>query len=150
MSKKDLERIEYKGNTWESYLDEDGYSNYDISTKLPSGNTIKLNLFEEYNKGKYYFNVYLTTAHKKRNIDNQTLKTTGKDGLKGLTWARNKLIDFEEFIKWITDGAPESIYVIVYWDDNRRRRAYEYGLSKIGYTIGRYDNKKCLIKKIKG
>lgn len=77
----------------------------------------------------------------KKKHQNTTLKTTGDGSLDYLFWAKSKILEFEEFIK------AGKIYV--FWADNRRRRVYEWGLTKIGFKITMYDGRKCLCKEVK-
>ena len=117
---------------------------------LPSGNTIKILFQEEQEYRKYYYNIYLVTAHKKKQEYNTRLKSTGKDGLKGLFWARDKIKEFEDFIKLEKIQRHGSIITIFcHWDDNRRRRVYEYGLKPLGYKMEKLFNKKVLVKRFK-
>jgi len=83
----------------------------------------------------------------KRKSEHKTaLKSMGKDGLGGLIWARNKVKEFEEFIKQENPDIPKVI--ICTWNDNRRRNAYAYGLKKIGYKFDMVFGCKALCKKI--
>lgn len=79
-------------------------------------------------------------------------KITGKGDLTSLIWAKNKLIEFEEELKkgeiFMYDNTSNKI--VIHWDDNKRRNAYEkYLTKKMGYVIHKHDNKKCLMKIIK-
>lgn len=85
--------------------------------------------------------------NKRKQENSTTLQTTGRDGLTGLIWARNKIKEFESFI--IKElGKDVSITIYCCWEDNRRRKVYEYGLKDMGYTFNRLFNKKVLSKKI--
>lgn len=80
-------------------------------------------------------------------------KITGKGDLTNLIWAKNKLLELEkEFKNGNSLICDDNITnkIVVHWADNRRRNAYEkYLTKKMGYSIDRYDNKKCLMKIIK-
>ena len=127
-----------------SYVDELGYENYYDTSILPSGQTIRIEFQEEWSKSKYFYNVYLVTSHKRKQADSTYGIETGKDGLLGLLWAKDKIIEFEKFIKDKHEGIPIIIYC--YWTDNRRRNVYERGLSKLGYSYNFLFNKKVLSK----
>lgn len=126
--------------------DIDGCTGYSDILKLESGQTIKIEFQEEWNKSKYYYGIYLVTYHKRKQESDAVLTTTGKDGLKGLLWAKDKIEEFEKFIK----EEHRSIPVIIYckWDCNRRRNVYERGLRRLGYKYNTFYNKKVLLKTI--
>lgn len=126
--------------------DNDGYTGYYDSTKLPSGQTVTIEFQKEWSKSKYYYNIYLVTAHKRKQEKYVTLKRTGKDGLKGMFWAREKIKEFEEFIKEKHKGIPVIIYCC--WTDNKRRDLYERGLRDLGYRFNNLFGYKVLSKKI--
>ena len=125
--------------------DEEGWYS---TTKLPSGQTIRIEFQESNSWHKYHYNIYLVTSHKRKQSDNVTLKATGKDGLEGLMWARDKIIEFEEFVKDIHRGIPVIIYCC--WDCNRRRNVYERGLRDLGYRFNNLFGYKVLSKTIRG
>lgn len=113
---------------------------------LPSGQTIKIEFQEEWTNRYYLYNVYLVIMNKRKSENQTQLKSMGKDGIKGLLWAKNKIQEFEKFIKE-KHGDNMSV-IFCHWDDNRRRNAYHYGLSKIGYKYGFIGGKKVLLKTI--
>ena len=121
------------------------YHNYYDTLILDSGQTIKIEFNECRSNDRCYYGVYLVIMNKKKSEDNTYLKNTGKDGLKGLIWAKRKIQEFEVFIKE-ENKVPTTIYCK--WDDNRRRNAYAYGLNKLGYKFDMVFNKKALCKKI--
>jgi hypothetical protein len=115
---------------------------------LPSGNTIKIKFQEEIIKNKrYYYGIYLVITHKSKSEQQTVLKSTGRDGLLGLIWAKNKIKEFENFIIDYHSNF-EKIVIYCYWDDNRRRNVYEYGLKSLGYKFNRLWNQKALMKVI--
>jgi hypothetical protein len=131
----------------------DDYHNrwYEDEELLPSGNTVKIIFYEDIDNlnSRRYYNIYFFTVHKLK-VESSTIqfKSTGKDGLKGLIWARNKIKEFEEFIidnKWFKG----TFIISVSWDDNRRRKVYEYGLKPLGFKIEWLNSKKQLVKRIK-
>lgn len=127
------------------YIAEDGDGYFDTEI-LPSGQTIRIEFQEEWSKSKFHYNIYLVTSHKRKQADRTVLKQTGKDGLKGLLWAKKKVIEFEEFIKEEKAGTPVIIYC--FWEDNRRRNAYAKGLKDIGYNFNHLFGMKVLSKTI--
>lgn len=117
--------------------------------KLSNGQTIGIFFYRnDYNK-RYMYYIYLVIANKKKYIwqsvmgqrDVVSFKETGRCGLEGLLWAKQQIIDFES-----SDHMHLGDMICVSWLDNRRRNAYIYGLTKIGYKVGHIDNKKCLYK----
>ena len=120
------------------------YEEYEIKKRMKSGNTIVLNLYAD-NFNKLYFNVYLCTYHKRKQEINNFLKRPGKDGVETLIWAKNKLIEFEDILR---ENYTKECYILVKWDDNKRRNVYERGLIKLGYKYDYIDGVKCLLKKI--
>lgn len=127
--------------------DVDNYNTYYDETILDSGQSIRIEFNEDANdKECYYYNIYLVISNKKKSRDNTYLKQTGKDGVKGLLWAKRKIIEFEEFIK--EEHKESSIMICTRWDDNRRRNVYERGLRDIGYKFNMVFGQKQLCKKI--
>lgn len=122
------------------------YTNYYETSILPSGQTIKIEFQEEWSKSKYFYNIYLVTSHKRKQANSTFGIATGKDGFKGLLWAKKKIIEFEEFIKEKHVDIPIIIYCD--WTDNKRRKIYERGLSNIGYKYNFLFNRKVLSKTI--
>ena len=121
------------------------YHNYYDTLILDSGQTIKIEFNEGWSNDRYYYGIYLVIMNKKKSEDNTYLKNTGKDGLRGLVWAKRKIQEFEIFIKE-ENKLPITIYCT--WSDNRRRNTYAYGLNKLGYRFDMVFNKKALCKKI--
>ena len=129
-----------------SYEDNEGYTNYYDTSVLPSGQTIRIEFQEDWSKSKYFYNIYLVTSHKRKQADFIYGQQTGKDGLKGLLWAKDKIIEFEEYIKQKYSDIPIIIYCC--WTDNRRRNVYERGLRKLGYKYNFIFGSKALSKTI--
>jgi len=128
----------------------DNYNmSYNTSSILSDNNKIAITFYKEYNEVKknsiIFYQIYLRIKHKRKN--NVTLKQTGKCGLEGLIWAKNKIIEFEEYIKTIDKDKRKII--LVGWDDNRRRNVYHKGLKNIGYKYGFMFDKKYLFKEIR-
>lgn len=119
------------------------YFAYDI---LPSGQTVKIEFEEDSTGDKYYYNVHFVTMDKRKNSGETTLHVTGKDGLLGLLWAKQKIIEFEQFI--ISKAKCRRAVILCQWDDNRRRNAYYRGLKGIGYDFGFVFGRKALLKQI--
>jgi len=128
------------------YENNGEYGYYDTKI-LPSGQTIRIEFQEDWSKSKYNYNIYLVTSHKRKQAGYTCMKTTGGDGLKGLLWAKKKVIEFEEFIKEEHPGIPVIIYCA--WDDNRRRNVYERGLRNLGYRFTNLFGYKVLSKTIR-
>lgn len=129
------------------FNNKEGQGYYD-TTILPSGQTIRVEFEESWSNSKYHYNVYLVISNKRKQANQTTLITTGKDGLKGLLWAKKKIIEFEEFIKEEIKDIPIIIYC--YWDCNRRRDVYKRGLKNLGYRYSNLFGYKTLSKTIIG
>ncbi|MBC3889498.1 hypothetical protein GH810_14385 [Acetobacterium paludosum] len=129
------------------YTINDQYRDYFDAEILPSGQTIRIEFQEDWTKKIVYFNIFLVTKHKKK-APYPELEQTGKDGLKGLMWARSKILEFEKFIREDTGYDRSKIIMICRWDDNRRRNVYFYGLSKCGYKYGMIYGSKAILKQI--
>jgi hypothetical protein len=121
------------------------YNHFYDTLTLDSGQTIKIEFQEDWTNNKYYYNIYLVIMDKRKSENNTYLKSTGKDGLKGLIWAKNKIKEFEIFIK---EEHNKSTIIYCGWDNNRRRKVYEYGLKDLGYKFGMIFNKKALYKNL--
>lgn len=128
------------------YINVSGYrvNNYYDTYILDSGQTIKIEFQESWTNSKRYYNIYLVIMNKKKSEHNTRYKIMGRDGLKSFIWAKNKIMEFESFIKEKYEGIPCVIYCR--WDDNRRRDAYYSYLKKIGYQYGMIENKKAIYK----
>lgn len=126
------------------YRDDNNQMNYYRTMILPSGQFIKIEFNESWTSKGYYYNVWLVISDKKKSANNTYLKAMGRDGLKGLLWAKQCVTDFEEFIKEEKDGYTVTIYT--YWDDNRRRDVYHRGLKKLGYRFNNVLGYKALSK----
>lgn len=81
-------------------------------------------------QGTINFAFFITT---KRKHGYQEGKTTGKDGIKSLLWAKKCLIDFIDFAKWKYPGDILEVYP----DDDKRRKVYEYALLPLGFKKAR-------------
>ena len=101
---------------------------------------------------KWFVTLVIYSKRKKINQSFNNVQNTGNSGLSPLLFAKQALIDFEEFIsKEIYD---EKQLVCIGWADKRRRKVYEYALKPLGYNYemlqlyGDTTNKKYLIKKL--
>ena len=73
---------------------------------------------------------------------------TGRIGMRGLLFAKEAILDFEEKLKNSSrhNGCEEYLYVT--WLENRRRRVYEFALKKMGFILSQHSDRECLIKEI--
>lgn len=85
------------------------------------------------------FMFYITSKRKK---GFQYKEITGKDGISSLLWAKNCLIDFIEFAKWMFHGDT----IIVDADDEQRRIVYERALLPLGFIQIKNKQKSFLLK----
>lgn len=115
---------------------------------LPSGQTTYIEIAREKTNKIYYYSIYFVIANKRKTIDNSMFHITGKDGLLGLIWARNKLIEFEQYIQERYFDKSKKHILYCRWTDNRRRNAYERGLKPLGFSYMRIFNQKALGKVI--
>lgn len=133
-----------------------GSHDYIAKERMPSGQTVEM-LFSAYENqvGDITFWITLDVYHKRKQRESNVLKQTGKDGIRPLIWAKQRLIEFEEMLKkenisWLLN---RNVYITVYWEDAQRRRVYERGLVPLGYTyeygLSINDGKKVLQKQIK-
>lgn len=118
----------------EEYLDH-----YIYKSRNECNQIIICEVYRTYNE-TLNFAFYVTT---KRKHGYQEGKTTGKDGIKSLLWAKKCLLDFIDYAKWKFPGDS----IEVYPDDERRRKVYEYALLPLGFKIMK-DKYKTLIYKL--
>lgn len=115
-----------------------------FKTKNEFNQTLFLELYvlegSVFKKNKTYYTTFRIQTKKKLNY--QFLKSTGKDGLKSLIWAKKCI---QHFMNEILLSGDKIIIIIA--DDNKRFKAYQYGLKKIKFDTFIIDNKKCLIYK---
>ena len=89
--------------------------------------------------GYINFSFYIST---KRKDGYQEGKTTGKDGIKSLLWAKRCLLNFIEFSK---EKFKRKI-LIVHPDDKKRRIVYERSLIPLGFKITRDKHRSLYIR----
>lgn len=107
----------------------------------------------------YYLNnslriyVALSSGKKRKELDYSGLyKTNNSDGgLKTLVWCKNQIKKFIEehksLVRYYND--MESIYIIVGWDDKKRREIYKAKLKDLGFYMTHDLGSKCLKLKVK-
>lgn len=112
------------------------------------GQILKLDIYESNDSPLDHIH-YCVTFHitSKKRLGFQSLKTTGKDGIKSLLWAKSCIIDFIEHMNMVDIKYG---HITVFWDDSKRKRIYCYWLKNIGFNLGRINNKECLIYKSRG
>lgn len=130
-----------------THKNDDGWDLYVDSETLPSGQTIKIEFYEEDTSRKIYYGIYLCTMNKRKSEYYSVLHTTGKDGVLGLLWAKRKIAEFETFILE-DERKKKPIVIYCFWDDNRRRDVYQWGLRSLGFNYGKIFNKRALVKEI--
>lgn len=89
-----------------------------------------------------WFVVFYITDKKKHGY--KFLEQTGKDGIKSLLWAKKCLLDF------INNQINKRIdnQIIIYWDNIKRKKVYEWGLKEFGFKMSIVDKRPALILKI--
>lgn len=120
---------------------------YYDSKKLKSGKTIKIEFTEEVFDNVVEYSIWLTTSRKRKNLDNQYLTTNNKDGLQGLLWAKQKIGEFEKYLQYERIFKDKKRFIIVEWDDNRRRNVYYRGLKGLGFEF-KHIGYKALVKEV--
>lgn len=125
----------------------DGWYDFYATEILPSGQTIKIEFQENESSKVTYFSIYLCIMNKRKCEEQSVLHITGKDGLMGLLWAKEKIKEFESYVQSYT-YAKERIVIYCGWDDNRRRNIYYRGLKSLGYYYGRVFGEKVIMKEL--
>lgn len=134
----------------------DGFSyGYFKTCKLKNNQTATIFFIRKELKRGTEYHVVFAISNKKKYIkqwilgerDTLTNKETGKCGLDGLIWAKEQIIEFEDYIN-IETYKPKDITICVTWTDNRRRNIYVRVLGKLGYKINYRNSCKCLAKKV--
>jgi 5'(3')-deoxyribonucleotidase len=141
--------FEYKRDEWTDLMGEDVFSGYQCREKQENGDIFEIGFMENVSSKKVTYGVYFEITRNK-NKENY-LVSTGRNGLKGLLWAKKALIEFEEFIQHsnIAYGhRNKQKQILIMWDDNRRQKAYKRGMKGMGYREAFWNKKKCLLKKI--
>lgn len=136
--------------------DPDYMDSYIAKCRMPSGMTTEISFlgcmtWGYSNEIRYdcpiEFHISLHVYKKRKDKAFDFMKNTGKDGLATLLFARKAIVAFESFVEEKTYHYKD-IFIVVGWEDNRRRNVYERGLKSLGFEFGMLDNKKHLIKKI--
>lgn len=117
------------------------YGDIVYKNKNSKGQTVSLTIQYESYKDSVHWNVCLWIG--KHSKGYQKLKQTGKDGLKSLLWAKKCIIDF---INNIPKDKNKKHYLIVRWEDSKRRDAYRWGLKGLEFDTKRINGKICLCK----
>ena len=119
------------------------YKAYYFKTKNMFNQTLFLEIYPERisQKNTMYFVTF--TINNKRRQGYQYLKSTCKDGLKSLIWAKQCI---KYFINNILNSGES---VVIYADNSQRFKVYEYGLKKLKFEIQNILGNKALIYKKK-
>ena len=133
-----------------SHTEKDTYS-FVAKKKMPSGMTAQITFYGEHSDNQRIadFSIWLTVYKKRNQISGNVLKETGRDGLLNLIFAKQAIVEFENFILREWGHYHEKIFIWAGWDDNRRRRVYHRGLKDIGYDFSEFRGQKVLLKRIK-
>lgn len=129
------------------FTDEDGDFLVIDKHILPSGMTVEIQ-FELYNLSNVSVaNVFLNVYKKRKQISENRLHQTGKDGLKPFFWALKKINEFDEYCRQeFESNLP--MYIQVGWDDNRRARIYKRFLPRYGFQLSDFGDGMKLYRKI--
>jgi hypothetical protein len=123
--------------------DTNYYNTYAFKTKNECNQILNLELsscdFNVFNKADTYnVKFYITT---KRREGYQFLKQTGKDGIKSLVWAKKCILFFIQSVLRKDDR------IVVFADDKKRMRVYEYALISAGFKATTWQGQHCLMYK---
>lgn len=91
----------------------------------------------------FFLNVY----KKRKQIPENTLHQTGKDGLKPFFWALKKINEFDEYCRQEFES-NNPMYIQVGWEDNRRARIYKRHLPRYGFQLKDFGEGVKLYRKI--
>lgn len=122
------------------------------SEKMPSGMTASVTFTGYYwdRQKNAEFWITLAVFKKRKQLKDLALKTTGKDGLLPLLFAKKAIIDFEKYILNKYGKYHEKMSITIGWTDNHRRNVYERGLKNCGFVYHKDSyGKKVLLKRIK-
>lgn len=122
-----------------------------VKKKMPSGMTTEV-CFDGYSYQNYRFTEFIISLdvyHKRKQVNENILKQTGKDGLSSLLFAKQAIVEFEEYILNDWGSYHKEIYLKVLWEDSKRKRVYERGLKDLGFFFSIHNGDRCLLKKIK-
>lgn len=112
-------------------------------TKLSNGQSAMI-VFDKYDRGNttYYF-VTFGIANKKKILrkwfledgsGNLSMECTGKCGVEGLLWAYNKIEEFIEEHKSLSNEGTHNKKIVVVGADARRHRIYKHFLKRLGFV----------------
>ena len=120
--------------TWDS--ESEGYYR---RHRLSNGQFCQIAFYRyEYSRSTDYY-VAFAVANKKKHLngwfdqsqdDKLTMKYTGRCGLEALLWAKNMILEFEE---WVYKEPNKHTKIVVEGEDSKRFRMYEKALVKYGY-----------------
>lgn len=132
--------------------DEDGYKTYYKMKLMKNKQTAGIFFHRSYYKDETHFDVGFAVANKKKDVKawyvgegDLTLNQTGKCGLEALTWAKQQIIEFENYIKEKYSGKKS---ICVGWDDSKRKRVYLRGLQGLDFKLGLHAGYKELFKDV--
>ena len=129
-------------------------NDYKYRVKNSKGQIVELEIWVYYSDREQlteYLSVTLSVNKKRKGYEYG--KETGKAGIESLLIAKkilqyhiDKILKRQRFHKW-------TYYIIIWWDDSRRRDVYYRGLKDLGFEFSQYGNKewnsgKCLVLKI--
>lgn len=129
-------------------------NDYKYRVKNSKGQIVELEIWVYYSDREQlteYLSVTLSVNKKRKGYEYG--KETGKAGIESLLIAKkilqyhiDKVLKRQRVYKW-------TYYIIIWWDDSRRRDVYYRGLKDLGFEFSQYGNKewnsgKCLVLKI--
>lgn len=123
------------GFTWDR--ESEGYF---ARHRLSNGQFCMIGFFEFETSRAIAYYVAFAVADKKKALngwfngssdDNITLKMTGRCGVEALYWCRDKLLEFED---WVRHPKHMDVKIVVGGEDSKRFRMYERALKRYGYS----------------
>lgn len=129
-------------------------NDYKYRVKNSKGQIVELEIWVYYSDREQlteYLSVTLSVNKKRKGYEYG--KETGKAGIESLLIAKKILQYHIDKVLKIQRVYKCTYYIIIWWDDSRRRDVYYRGLKDLGFEFSQYGNKewnsgKCLVLKI--
>ena len=127
---------------WFNKIVRDGCYVYYDKVELSSKQVALINFTQNIKEKEYLYSVAFNISNKKRHFVEETI-STGRCGLEGLIWAKNKILEFEKWLMedtWRSDS-KKKIKIEIKWADQRRRKVYMWAMTRHGYKFDPYQKR---------